>query len=100
MTSSRATSAAGDDSVGEYEDLRGRVLGGSAAGRYFDLQLLIREGVVAWMTRCSGRAAPYVLPGDSALGVAIAPMVFDEIHACLVRGLASIALASRREMHT
>jgi hypothetical protein len=100
MTSSRATSAASDDSVVEYEDLRGRVLGGSAAGRYFDLQLLIREGIAAWMARCSGRTVPHVLPKDPALRVAAAPMMLDEIHACPVRGLASIALASRREMST
>jgi len=100
MTSSCATSAASDGSVGEYEDLRGRVLAGSTAGRYFDLQLLIREGIAAWITRCSSRVVPHVPPGDPAPRVGIVPMVFDELHAYLVRGLASMALASRREMST
>ena len=101
MTSSRVTSAAGDDSVGEYEDLRGRVVGGSAAGRHFDVQLLIREGIVAWMMRGPSHAAshvPHAPPEVAALRAAIAPGAFDEIHAGLVRGLASIALASRREI--
>lgn len=100
MTSSFVTSAVRDDSVGEYEDLRGRVVGGSAAGSCFDVQLLIHEGIVAWMMRGSSQAVSHVPPEGAALRVAIAPGCFDEIHTGLVRGLASIALASRRGIRT
>jgi hypothetical protein len=100
MTSSSSALPPSRDSVAAYEDLRGCVLTGSTAGKHFDLQLLIREGIAAWMTRCPSCAVPHVPPANPVLGVATAPLVFDEIHAGLVRGLASMALANRQEMHT
>jgi hypothetical protein len=99
MTSSCPASPTSDGFVAAYEDLRGGVLTGSTAGKHFDLQLVIREGIAIWMTRSPSRAVPHVPPDEPAIRVASAPIVLDEIHARLVRGLASMALASRRHTH-
>ena len=82
-------------SVGAYEQLRSRVLAGSACGSSFGLVLLRREGIAAWMARGSARSAP-VAPAAPDRDAA-APVGSDEIHAGVVRVLASMALAGREE---
>lgn len=95
---SSAASRTSDRSVTVYEELRGCVLaGGSTSGNHVDVLLLIREGIAAWMARSASRAVAHAPPADRAQRAAIAPAVCNEIHAGLVRGLASMALASRGE---
>lgn len=93
-----STSATSEGSVAAYEQLRGHVLAGSTASRQLDVLCLIREGIAAWIARCSSRAVAHAPPRDPARGVAAAPAVCDELHAGLARGLASMALANRREL--
>lgn len=98
MTSSGPTPPTSDSSVAAYEELRTRILAGSSASGRFDVLLLIREGIAAWMTHGSRRVVPHVLPAsDPALGVAATPAVAADIHSGLVLSLASMALANRRE---
>lgn len=94
MTS--AASAANDTSVAAYEELRRRIVAGSSCGSDFDVLVLIREGIAPWMTRDSNRAVPP--PADLRQRVAAThALLANEIQADLVRGLASMALASRWE---
>jgi hypothetical protein len=58
----------------------------------FGLVVLRREGIAAWMARGSARSAPVAPDRDAA-----APAGSDEIHAGVVRVLASMALAGREE---
>ena len=80
-----------------YEELRSHVLSGSPSGRHFELALLLRQGVAAWMagrspsaTQGQPAAAPEPLPA--------APLVLDRLHADVVRVLANMALAGKQEM--
>jgi hypothetical protein len=77
-------------SVTAYEALRSHVLAGSSAGNHAGLIVLLRQGVAAWMARrlaCAG-PAPAVARTTTLL-------VGEEIHAALVRVLASMALAAQ-----
>ena len=83
-------------SVVAYEELRRRVLtgtGGSELGQIF----LLREGMTAWLAHQTTRTTPVRPAADQQPSVA-APVLSDEIHAGLVRLLANMALANRREM--
>ena len=94
MTASSTTDST-DTFVAAYEDLRTHVLTGSAAGRGSGLVLLLRQGMAAWMTRRPARSVPGELaavPGPRTT----APLLSDELHAGLVRALASMALACGR----
>ena len=95
MTSSLATSRTADESVAAYEELRGRVVSGSASGGHGGVLLLIREGIAGWITRGSSRAASYEPRVDPPPRAASTPPAFDDLRAGIVRGLASMVLASR-----
>jgi hypothetical protein len=95
MNVADATSSSGDSPAAEYEELRSHVRAGSAFGSHLGLVLLLREGLAAWMARCS---ATRVEPTANPERPAVAPVVTDEIHAGLVRVLANIALAGREEL--
>lgn len=93
------TSRANADSIAEYEELRARVLAGPTSGSHLDIRLLIREGVAAWMTRYSSAQTLTPVPlVEPAQRPADPKVVTDELRAGLVRGLASMALAIRREV--
>jgi hypothetical protein len=97
VTASHAA-ANGRDPLGTaYEELRRRVLAGTSVGGHGGLALLLREGLAAWMARVSAGAAP-VEPAADPDRRGAAPIVSDEIHAAVVRVLASMALGGHREM--
>lgn len=78
-----------------YEQLREEVLAGAAPGsqgRSLGLVLVLRAGIAAWMTQ---RAASPAAPAPQQHRPAIAPLPPGELHANVVRVLASIALAHR-----
>jgi hypothetical protein len=78
-----------------YEDLRRRVLTGAAVGGASGLILCLREGLAAWMTRGVMGAAPVAPVGQPERWAA--PRVANEIHAAVVRVLASMALDRVKE---
>ena len=80
-----------------YEELRCRVLAGAPFGGAFGLVLLLREGLAAWMAGGSAGSVP-VAPTVDQDRRAAAPIVSDEIHAAVVRVLASMALGGLKEM--
>ncbi len=91
MTSRVAISDEAQASVRAYEALRGHVLAGaSAGGSHAGLVLLLRQGVAAWMARRLTCAAP-------AAACTNARLVGEEIHAGVVRVLASMAMAAQQE---
>ena len=91
MTVSTAAPAGRDTVVTAYEELRRRVLAGGPFGGHVGLVLLLREGLAAWMARGAAGATPVEAGGPERR--AAAPIVSDEIHAAVVRVLASVALA-------
>ena len=97
MTASAAAPTGRDPFGAAYEELRRRVLAGSAVGGPFGLVLLLREGLAAWMARGSAGAAPAEPAADPDQRGA-APIGSDEIHAAVVRVLVSMALGGHREM--
>ncbi len=79
--------------VTAYEALRSHVLAGAGAGIHAGLIVLLRQGVAAWMAR--RLACACAVPTASH---ASTPLVGEEIHAAIVRVLASMALASQQEV--
>ena len=79
-----------------YEELRRCVLTGAAFGGPVGLVVLLREGLAAWMACGSAGAAPVERTRDPDRRAA-APLVSDELHAAVVRVLASMALGGREE---
>lgn len=96
MTVPHAATGGSDTSVTSYEELRSRVLAGAPFGSHFGLVLLQREGMAAWMARRSAGAVS-VQPVANPDRRAAVPLVSDEIHASIVRVLASMAMAGREE---
>ena len=90
-----AAATPGDTVVGAYEELRRRVLAGAPFGGHVGLVLLLREGIVAWMTRGSVGAAP--VEATDAERRRAAPLVSNEIHAAVVRVLVNMALSGLKE---
>lgn len=81
-------------SIEAYEGLRAHMVAGSTSG-VSGVVLLIRQGVAAWMAgRAQRSVAVVAMP---SLAVEQAPSS-NEMHAGVVRVLASIVLATRREM--
>lgn len=80
----------------EYEELRGLAIAGAAFGGGLGLVVLLREGLAAWVARRSTGSDPVkaAVPSDHRVGV---PPVSDDVHAGLVRVLASIALGRCRK---
>lgn len=100
MTPCDPATGGADARVAAYEQLRHEVLAGAAQGthcRPFGLVLLLRAGISAWMDHRSAGSAP-AGPWAAAEQPVAAPLASVELHAGLVRVLASIALAHREEM--
>jgi hypothetical protein len=93
-----AATGENEASVAAYEDLRRRALVENGFGDLGQI-FLVREGLVAWMARARTDlvSAKVTAVKDP---VAAAPVLSDEIHAGVVRVLASMAMARRREMTT
>ena len=89
--------AAGDCAPAQvaYEALRGLAIAGAVSGR-LGLVVLLREGLAAWVLRQSTGSDPVKapVPLDHHAGV---PPVSDDVHAGLVRVLASMALGRCRK---
>ena len=91
------TAPGGADALGAaYEQLRHWVLAGATAGSRdgtpCGLGLLLRAGIAGWMAQhTAGAIAP------APHRPAVAPLPAGELHAGVVRVLASIALAHRAE---
>ena len=96
MTAPPAAPHGTDTAVAAYEALRRRVLTGAVFGGAGGLVLLLRDGLAAWMARGAAGATAVEAAGPARRGAA--PIVSDEIHAAVVRVLASMALAGLREM--
>ena len=93
MTASGVNAGSGDASGAAYEELRSQAIAGGGIG----LAVLLREGVAGWMSQRQAGSAP-MEPATAPLWHAAPPVVSDEIHAGVVRVLASMALAARKEM--
>jgi hypothetical protein len=88
----------GDPTQMAYEALRGLVIAGAVSGR-LGLVVLRREGLAAWMTRRSTDADPITAVPSDHHGTEV-PRASDDVHAGLVRVLASMALGRcRKERH-
>ena len=79
-----------------YEELRVSVLTGSARCGHVGRGVLLREGMAAWMARLPTYSATVEIATD--LEGRGAPIVLDVLHRDVVGVLASIALATRKEM--
>ena len=97
MTASPAATDGRDPFGVAYEELRRRVLAGVPFDSRGGLVLLLREGIAAWMARGSAGAVP-VTPAADPDRRGAAPIVSDEIHAAVVRVLASMALGRLGEV--
>lgn len=98
MTVDPTVARDGDPAQVAYEALRGLVIAGAVSGR-LGLVVLRREGLVAWMTRRSPDADPVTAVPSAPDGAGV-PRVSDDVHAGLVRVLASMALGHwRKESH-
>jgi len=86
-----------DGSVALYEQLRRHVHEGAAApDGHGGLVVLWREGMAAWMAwRMTGAAAPEPVTAPQPPGSA--PLAAAELHASLVRVLASLAMSGGTE---
>jgi hypothetical protein len=78
-----------DAAVAAYEQLRSHMLAASPRGGQFGLVLLLREGVAAWMDRCAACSAP-AAPSATPDRAVQAPLVSEQLHADIIRRLASI----------
>lgn len=87
--------AIGDDAQGAvkaYEALRHHVLAGANTGCDAAVVVLLRQGVAGWMTRRLAHA------GAAAVARTSTVIAGQEIHAGIVRVLASMALAAQQEV--
>ena len=85
--------ATSDDAEAAYEALRSHVLAGSSTGSHAGLVVLLRQVVAAWMARRVACACP-----APATAGATTRIKGEEIHAAIVRVLASMALAVQSEV--
>lgn len=98
MTIGHTASGGSDVSVAVYEQLRLHVHeGGTAPDGHCGLVVLWREGMAAWMAwRTTGAAA--AAPVTAHQRPVSAPLAADDLHASLVRVLASMAMSGGKEM--
>jgi len=87
---------AGDPSRASYEELRLRVLKGSARGGHVGRGVLLREGMAVWMARRPTWSATVESVPDSEQRAA--PLVMDALRSGVVGVLATMALATQVEM--
>lgn len=97
MTRGHTASSGADVSVAVYEQLRLHVHeGGAAPGGHCGLVWLRREGMAAWMAwRTTGAAASE--PVTAPQRPVSAPLGAYDLHASLVRVLASLAMSGGGE---
>jgi hypothetical protein len=91
----RSQAAIGDEAQGAvraYEALRRHVLAGANTGSDAGLVVLLRQGVTAWMARRLACAGPAAVARTNTV------IASQEIHAGIVRVLASMALAAQQEV--
>lgn len=87
----------GDDFVAAYEKLRSRVISSSTSCSHRGLPLLTKEGIASWIVRYSNRVLPAFPPERPAIRDHVA-QTSDELQNGIVRLLANMALAGRKEM--
>lgn len=85
-----------DVHVAAYEKLRSHVLAGSL-GNHFGLVLLRREGVASWLNRETTCLAASDNSTSSSGTIRTALPKLDENHVAVVRVLASMVMANRKE---
>jgi len=93
MTSHGVSGADAQGAVKAYEALRLHVLAGANNAGDVALMVLLRQGVAGWMARrvaCAGLPPAAARASTRAAG--------EEIHAGVVRVLASMALAAQQEI--
>ena len=97
MTLGHTARGGSDVSVAVYEQLRLHVHeGGTAPGGHCGLVVLRREGLAAWMAwRMTGAVAPESVTAYQR--PVSAPLAADDLHASLVRVLASLAMSGRKD---
>jgi hypothetical protein len=95
MSTAHAAAPGRDVFGATYEDFRRRVLTGAAVGSASGLVLCLREGLAAWMTHGVMGAALVAPAGPPERGAA--PRVANDLHAAVVRVLASMALGRIQE---
>jgi len=97
VTLGHTASGGPEVAVAVYEQLRLDVYaGGTAPGGPCGLIVLLRQGLAAWMAwRLTGAAARE--PGTAPQRPVRAPLAADDLHASLVRVLASLAMSGRQE---
>ena len=95
MTATLAASTGQDSFGAAYEALRRSVLGGAPCGGHGGMVLLLRAGIVAWMTRGAAGAASVEATDAERRGAV--PLVSNEIHAAVVRVLVNMALSGLKE---
>lgn len=93
MTGVTRGAATSDNAAVAYEALRSHVLAGAGTGSHAGLVVLLRQGVAAWMARRVACACP-----APATAGATTRIKGEEIHAAIVRVLASMALAVQPEV--
>jgi len=95
----RAATSGGDPSATAYEELRGLAVAGAVARGRLGVIILLREGVATWMVRRGDgvEAAGIAPPPDRWAG---GPGIADEVHAGVVRVLASMVLAGKEKETT
>jgi hypothetical protein len=90
VTAAKVAAIADDRSQELYEEIRCHAVTSSALGGRLGMVVLLREGLVAWLAGrriCSDSVESR--PHDWQVGAAA---ISDEIQACMVRVLASMAL--------
>ena len=95
MTSRAAMRDDAQACVRAYEALRSHVLAGTNTGSPAGLVVLLRQGVAAWMM---ARRSACTCPAPAAARTTTL-LAGEEIHAAIVRVLASMALAAQQEGH-
>lgn len=98
MTLSGVATCDGNACLAAYEQLRCHVLvGASTTADPVGWAVLVREGIVAWMAHSSAGSAP-IGPAVDRDRLGATAQLPDEVHAAVVRVLASMALAGRGEV--
>ena len=87
----------GADAAAAYEQLRSYVLENSIHGGHAGLILVMREGVAAWIDRCTPGFTPAV--STHVDRVVTLPNLSQQLHADIVDVLVSIALTTRKEIN-
>lgn len=93
MNAGSPSTTESDTSVAAYEAVRAHVLTGGVTGSHSGLLLLLRQGVAAWISRSSS----FTPEPAAAPPLPMAPFT-NELHAAVVRVLASMAMATQEAL--